>query len=564
MSRSLAPSPVPVLQTAQRLRPRIGRWVIGASVVALSSTAMATVVAAPADAATRTVYSTSYRAPSADSTTSSTTPGSRHGYSKQLTVGTTWHNTRRTYLRFSAPTTGSITSAKLTLTRSGRWSPGTLRAYYGGTWRWSERVLSARNAPHTHYRVAAAYVSRHRHTVTLDLTRLFRAHRQATVVLMESRHHLTQFASGEARHGKPTLRIVTSRRVYYQQPVTAHPTPPVTSPPVTKPPSPPVSIPPVTKPPSNCAISAKLVPNCGKLWGVAPMGFAPMALKDSVPQEEAIAQRQMDIVHTYHVNDQLFPTADERAEAEQPGHSRLLLINWKPATDMSWAAVAAGKADARIDKEAAYIRSTFDHPFYLAIFHEPENDVQPAAGSGWTAVDYAAMYRHTVLRLRADGVTNAVTVMNYMGFDKWAEQSWFKQLWPGDDVVDWIGLDPYGTGAATGYNAHDYATLVNRPELGFPGYYSWATSTHPGKPIMLCEWGISYDASNPTGQAAVFKTVSAQLNSYPQIKALVYYDVPKPPNSSIPLTTVTLNSSAEAAFRSLAGGTTLAAPRWSY
>ena len=55
-----------------------------------------------------------------------------------------------------------------------------------------------------------------------------------------------------------------------------------------------------------------------------------------------IAQRQMNILHEYHTNGQLFPTAAEKDAALQTGYPKLLLENWKPATDMSWAAVANG------------------------------------------------------------------------------------------------------------------------------------------------------------------------------------------------------------------------------
>ena len=57
---------------------------------------------------------------------------------------------------------------------------------------------------------------------------------------------------------------------------------------------------------------------------------------------------------------------------------------------------------------------------FLAIWHEPENDMK-GCGSGKTEADYAAMYRYDVTRLRSLGVTNAVFVMNYMGFSGWSD-----------------------------------------------------------------------------------------------------------------------------------------------
>jgi beta-mannanase len=244
----------------------------------------------------------------------------------------------------------------------------------------------------------------------------------------------------------------------------------------------------------------------------------------------------------------------------------MLLINWKPSTSLTWQQVADGKADGVIDQEANYLTHTvtFTDPFFLTIYHEPEDNVVATPGSGMTASDYAAMYRHVVLRLRADGVTNAVTVMDYMGWYKWEQYSWFNQLWPGDDVVDWIGLDPYGTGSASDhFTAHTLDTLINRTGTGVPGYYDWATSTHPGKPIMLCEWGVSYDPASPTGQASFFDSMNAEIDNYPWLKALVYYDVPKH-ISGLPWTNVTLNAQAEAAYRAVANSAPFDTAKWSY
>jgi beta-mannanase len=230
---------------------------------------------------------------------------------------------------------------------------------------------------------------------------------------------------------------------------------------------------------------------------------------------------------------------------------------------MTWAAVAAGRADARNDRLARYIDSTFPYKFFLAIWHEPENDVVATAGSGMTAADYAAMYRHVVLRLRADGVTNAVTVMNYMGFDNWAVQPWFNQLWPGDDVVDWIGIDPYGTGAASGWTARDLATLVNRPQGSFPGFYTWALTRHPGKPMMLAEWGVEYVGTNPAGQAHLLADMAQALPSFPNIRALVYFDMPQLSRPSY-VTSPAVNATALAAYRRLANSPAVATPAFRY
>jgi hypothetical protein len=213
--------------------------------------------------------------------------------------------------------------------------------------------------------------------------------------------------------------------------------------------------------------------------------------------------------------------------AREPGKKRMLLLNWKPEMGRTWAQVAAGDptVDAAIDAEAKYLKSTFPEKFFLGIHHEPEDEVKPAAGSGMTAKDYKAMYRHVALRLKADGVTNAVFVMNYMGTPHWGSQPWFEDLYPGDDVVDWIAEDPYifsenpvwgsGIGRAVNRTAEDFPK--------WPGFYTWATTKHPGKPIMLGEWGVDRKLGE-TKRSAIFAAIPAQLKPYPEVKALVYWN----------------------------------------
>jgi beta-mannanase len=280
--------------------------------------------------------------------------------------------------------------------------------------------------------------------------------------------------------------------------------------------------------PVGCTVSAKLVPSCGLLWGAAAGAFTSTPRDQALRDWEQKTGRTTDVYHTYHVGDEQFPTAQEISVADQPGAPRLLMTNWKVAAGSTWAAVAAGRLDARIDREAAYLKAHYRETFFMVIHHEPENDVVPTTGSGMTAKDYAAMYRHTVLRLRADGVTNVVTVLAYMSYEKWFNVSWWGQLYPGDDVVDWIGVDAYLV-AKPGFHHGPFSDLMDRTtnRALFPGFYAWATTKHPGKPLMLAEWGVYEDAADPTQKPAMFDTVLPALAKYPALKGMVYFDSPK-------------------------------------
>lgn len=298
----------------------------------------------------------------------------------------------------------------------------------------------------------------------------------------------------------------------------------------------------------SCTLSAALVPACGVLQGVAPGQFVNPGAQALATYEQTVGQH-MDIYHAYHVAPQLFPTKPEIGIANQAGKHRLLLENWKPENGHTWAQVANGASDSVIDKEAAYLKSTYTNKFYLAIHHEPENDVNASPGSGNTASDYRAMFRHVVQRLRGDGVHNAVTVVDYMGDPDWSSKPWFNDLYPGDDVVDWIAEDPYACVRAG--KCGDFAGMVNRKygaKSPWPGFYTWATTKHPSKPIMVAEWGAFEHSETPNDKPAFFKSAMSELANFPKIKAVVYFDSPHAPRGD---TQVNSSPSALSAFRQL-------------
>lgn len=298
----------------------------------------------------------------------------------------------------------------------------------------------------------------------------------------------------------------------------------------------------------TCTVTAKLIPSCGAWWGLAPEVFTGLPPSRALQQAEQRMGEAADILHVYHRGPELFPNDREVALARDPARQRLLLINWKPSFDHTWAQIADGALDRRIDRLAAHIRRTFPERFFLTIHHEPENDVVPGPGSGMQAADYAAMFRHVVLRLREKGVKNAITVMTYMGAPNWAAKAWFEQLYPGDDVVDWVAMDPY---ADTG--VQDFDGLINKTRKEFPqwpGFYRWMQWRFPGKPIMVAEWGVFERPGDPGFKQRFFTSVKAQIKHYPQIKAMVYFDSPHAPRGDTRFDT---NQEARRTFTALAG-----------
>jgi hypothetical protein len=277
----------------------------------------------------------------------------------------------------------------------------------------------------------------------------------------------------------------------------------------------------------RCRLTALLVPTCGVLFGGYAEHEDGQSAEDAFLGFENLSQTHFNLLHYYHQGTELFPFDWEIRLAHDPDHPRTLLLNWRPEAGHSWSEVAAGAADWYIVEEADYLKANFTDPFFLVIHHEPENEVDNTPGSGYTADDYAAMYRHVEDRLKADGVHNAVYVMNYMGAQTYAQQPWYSHLWPGDAYVDWLGFDPYTTQDMGGQDG-SFKHMVNRHWGSgvWRGSYRWARQHHPDLPIVLPEWGVGEKPGAPHWKAWFFGTVCRDLARFPQIKALSYFDSP--------------------------------------
>ena len=281
--------------------------------------------------------------------------------------------------------------------------------------------------------------------------------------------------------------------------------------------SPTISAPPATLN-AGCSVSELLVPSCGAWLGSSiPSADGKWDITAGLEEYESATGDQPEILRFFQRGPKVFPTSAHIAAAERPGRPRSLLhFSWKPAPELTWRQIANGVADTSIEAVASQL-AKYPHRMFFTVHHEPENDVELSEGSGMTPADYVDMYRHVVDKLRSSGSDNLVFVMVYIGFHRWANL--VDDLYPGDDVVDWIGYDPYGFAAQT-----DFAALLNRPtpESGWPGFYSWATG-RSDKPIMVAEWGFDLidapDAANVLSGAPVILE-----DQFPQIKALVYWN----------------------------------------
>jgi hypothetical protein len=461
--------------------------------------------AGSAGAATATEIKVVYA--SDDAFTSSTRETVNFGAADKLVVGGWDGETRLSYVKFATgalPAGATLTGVALKLPLESEPAEATLSLYPVSA-NWSEQTVTAATAPAASASVISIKPQATDTVLKFDVSKwVTKPGTYAFALRSAATTSVTRLRSveyGDPLSGGPELDLAYTRTV--TAPATTTPTPA----------------------PAACVTDALLVPSCGVLWGAAAGGFTDEPRDQALKDWEAMTGRTATIFHVYHKGNEMFPTKSEIAMTRDAAHPRVLLLNWKVAYGTKWAKVAAGEQDARIDNWAAYVKANYRQKFFLALHHEPENDVDPRAGSGMTAKDYAAMYRHVIRRLRADGVTNAVNVLAYMGNEKWMAASWWSDLYPGDDVVDWMGLDSYVSVEKNYYHFGDFGDVIDRqPTGGGLGWYDWSVKNHPTKPIIVAEWGMYHRVKYVTDKSAAFATVVPELKLHPKIKAIAYFD----------------------------------------
>ncbi|AGZ42651.1 CBM96 family carbohydrate-binding protein [Actinoplanes friuliensis] len=499
------------------------------------------------------------------------------GGEDKLAIGRMDGDTKIGFLKFLVPAGVKVTGAKLKLVTVGDIA-GRITLSRVADSSWSEKTVTAATAPALGADVASVSPKADAGELTFDLASVVTGPGAYSFALQSSAANaVTRIRSAEGRSGAPALLVSTTATT----PAPAETAPAQPSVPVEPPtdyvpdevvppsatpiededmPPPATTTPvpttpaPTTPAPSggDCVTDKLLVPSCGVLWGAAAGGFTDAPRDQALKDFEKLSGRTASIFHAYHKGDEPFPTKSEMAMARDAAKPRVLLLNWKIAYGSTWAKVAKGEQDARIDKFAARIKSTFPEKFYLVLNHEPENDVVAKSGSGWEAKDFAAMYRHTILRLRAKGVSNAINVMAYMGNEKWMAQSWWKDLYPGDDVVDWMGLDSYVSAEKGYYHFGLFGDLLDRqPTGGGLGWYDWATTKHASKPIMVAEWGVYHRVGKVADKSAGFRSVLPELKKRPGIKAIVYFDTKRDDQGDRDIS-IDSTKTALAAFKTLA------------
>jgi len=114
-------------------------------------------------------------------------------------------------------------------------------------------------------------------------------------------------------------------------------------------------------------------------------------------------------------------------------------------------------------------------------------------GSTSGTANFVSAYRHIVGLIEAAGADN-ITWVFHVHWEDYPTEAWneFENYYPGDDVVDWLGVSAFGPETPLDDYWDDF---VDELDAAIPRL----TTLAPGKPIIVSEFGIT--GGNPQGTA---------------------------------------------------------------
>ncbi len=211
-------------------------------------------------------------------------------------------------------------------------------------------------------------------------------------------------------------------------------------------------------------------------------------------------------------------------------------------------AVINGSYDGYINGYADEVKN-WGKPLFIRLGHEFNGDWYPYGGAnnggstktGFGDPDKAdgperfiAAYKHVVDLFRAEGATN-VTWIWCPNNGSSPNEAWNapENYYPGDDYVDWIGLDGYNFGLSQTWSAWvDFWNVYNSIYQKFQNY---------NKPMMIAEFASVELGGNKSEWIRQAYTVNLKY-SFPKIKAVTWFHTRK--NEGVVDTDWRINSSA--------------------
>lgn len=197
------------------------------------------------------------------------------------------------------------------------------------------------------------------------------------------------------------------------------------------------------------------------------------------------------------------------------------MITWLPSgadpSDYTLAKILNGDHDAYI-QSFAQAAANYNKPFFLRFAHEMNGNWYPwsPGNNGNTAEQYVQVWRkiHDIFKQAgADNVLWSWTPNVLVGSNTPTPMA---DLYPGDDYVDWIGLDGYNWGNQPS------SDIWRSPEQVFQASYAVLDKITPLKPMMISEIGSSEHGGSKSEWITDIFTNSP--TNYPRIMGILWFN----------------------------------------
>src|SRR4029077_13353324 len=176
--------------------------------------------------------------------------------------------------------------------------------------------------------------------------------------------------------------------------------------------------------------------------------------------------------------------------------------------------ITKGKYYAELQRWAAGAAS-WSKPFFFLPCVEANGNWQPwsPGHNGNTVEGFVEFWRYFHDICETEGANNISWTWT-MNVDPNGRYTPYADLYPGDDCVDWLGLDGYNKGVTTS-NWRSFDTI-------FQSSYINISALSPNKPIMITQIGCAEKGGNKGNW--ITDCLNSVITDYPKIKAFCWFN----------------------------------------
>jgi len=219
---------------------------------------------------------------------------------------------------------------------------------------------------------------------------------------------------------------------------------------------------------------------------------------------------------------------DDRVIRDVYTNECVLVVTWEPwrAIDkkgIDYNVILSGNTDSYIRDFAKKLKG-INRPVFLRFAHEMNGDWYPWSASKIGAKNYIAVYRYI------KGIFDEVDAENVkwifsINSENVPKENNYMNCYPGDEYVDFIGLDGYNWG-----NTKPWSRWTTFKEIFGKRYHKIVA--HFNKPIIISE----FSTTSSGGDKAVWvKEAMNNIKEMKKIKAFVLFNVDKETDWSFPI-----------------------------